>query len=185
MVNKTPGVDGFCASDMKLMGAFGLMKLGELFDIPFDQWPPEVWEVLHLVLEKKAGDNLNDDTRPIKLLSALLRAITKIMSKHYQVEISPEVHGYGQFAGYKGGSSAGLRKLVHSLLTSRLATHGQAGTVVLDIAAAFDEVVQSLIVAITKVVSVDMHADVLQIFGCYSRMRPYVITAYGLSEWYR
>ena len=108
MVNKTPGVDGFCTSDMKLMGAFGLMELGELFNTLFDQWPPEVWEVLHLVLEKKAGDNLNEDTRPIKLLSALLRAITKKMSKHYRVEISPEVHGYRQFAGYKGGSSAGL-----------------------------------------------------------------------------
>jgi hemoglobin-like flavoprotein len=53
--------------------------------------------------KKKVGDNINEDTRPIKLLSALLRAITKIMSKHYQVEISPEVHGYGQFVGHKGG----------------------------------------------------------------------------------
>ena len=49
------------------------------------------------------GDNINEDTRPIKLLSALLRAITKIRSKHYQVEISPEVHGYRQFVGHKGG----------------------------------------------------------------------------------
>ena len=40
MFNKTPGVDGFCASNMKLMGAFGLMKLGELFDTPFDQMLP-------------------------------------------------------------------------------------------------------------------------------------------------
>jgi hypothetical protein len=53
MVNKTPGVDVFSAGDIKLMGAFGLMKMGELFGTPLDQWPPEVWEVLHLVLEKK------------------------------------------------------------------------------------------------------------------------------------
>ena len=53
MVNKTSGVDGFCTSDMKLMGAYGLMKLGELFDTPFDQRPPEVWEVPHQVLEEK------------------------------------------------------------------------------------------------------------------------------------
>ena len=52
--------------------------------------------------KKKVGDNINEDTRPIKLLSALLRAITKIMSKHYQVEISPEVHGYRQFVVHKG-----------------------------------------------------------------------------------
>ena len=73
---------------------------------------------------------------------------------------------------------------MHCLLTSRLATHGQAGTVLLDIAAAFDEVVQSVISSITKIVSPDMHADVLNIFGCYNRMRSHVITAYGLSEWY-
>ena len=73
---------------------------------------------------------------------------------------------------------------MHCLLTSRLATHGRAGTVLLDIAAAFDEVVQSVISSNTKIVSPDMHADVLNIFGCYNRMRSHVITAYGLSEWY-
>ena len=183
MVNKTPGVDVFSAGDIKLMGAFGLMKMGELFGTPLDQWPPEVWEVLHLVLEKKVGDNLNEDTRPIKLLSALLRAFTKILCKHYQVEVAPETHGYRQFAGYKGGSSAGLRRLVQCLLTGNLAHAGEAGTVLLDIAAAFDEVVQSVIVAVAKVVSKDLHEDVCRIFGCYQRMRSYVITAYGLSAW--
>ena len=78
MVNKTPGVYGFAAGDIKLMGALGLTKLGELFDTPLDHWLPKVWEVLHLVLDKKVGDNLNEDTRPIKLLSAVLRAITKV-----------------------------------------------------------------------------------------------------------
>jgi hypothetical protein len=48
------------------------------------------------------GDNMNEDTRPIKLLSALLRAITKFLSKHYQVEISPKSMGTGSLLGTRG-----------------------------------------------------------------------------------
>jgi hypothetical protein len=69
------------------------------------------------------------------------------------------------------------------LLTGNLAHGGGAGTVLLEIAAAFDEVVQSIVVAVAKVVSKDLHEDVCRIFGCYQRMRSYVITAYGLSAW--
>ena len=86
------------------------------------------------------------------------------------MEVPPETHGYRQFAGYKGGSSAGLRRLVHSLLTGNLANKGEVGTILLDIAAAYDEVVQSVIMAVAKVVSSDLHEDISRIFGCYHRM---------------
>ena len=86
------------------MGAFGLMKMGELFGTPLDQWPPEVWEVLHLVLEKKVGDNLNEDTRPIKLLSALLRAFTIFRVNIIRWRLLRKRMDTGSLQGTRGGA---------------------------------------------------------------------------------
>ena len=50
-----------------------------------------------------------------------------------------------QFAGYKGASAHALRRLVHTLMMVALREQGRVCVVLLDIAAAFDEVVQSFL----------------------------------------
>ena len=98
--NKTPSVDGMVLALVKHFGLYSLQQLLRLLRTPLRDGPPETRQALHLVLHKKDGFNLNTDSRPIKLLSALFRLLAKLLCPHLQHALRAPVSGGRQFAGY-------------------------------------------------------------------------------------
>ena len=182
--NKTPSVDGMVVSLIKHFGLHAMQQLLRLLRTPLRDWPPESRQALHLVLHKKDGYNLNKDSRPIRLLSALFRVHPKVLCPHLQHAVRAPVSGGRQFAGYRGGSAIGMRRLVMLMLTQAVAVHGRVAMVLLDVAATFDEVSQHAILRASHQIDPTSWGIILQMLDAYTEIRTFVVTAYGLSEWY-
>ena len=70
------------------------------------------------------------------------------------------------------------------MLTQAVAVHGRVAMVLLDVAAAFDEVSQHAIVRAAHQVDPTSWGIILQMLDVYTEIRTFLVTAYGLSEWY-
>ena len=78
----------------KWMGLASLTQLQRVFNTRVIDMPPEVVRVLHLLLNKAAGDNIKQHTRPIKVMSARIRMLTKILNRKLQrVLLPPPTYG--------------------------------------------------------------------------------------------
>ena len=73
MANKTAGLDGLIPAFVKLFGIQAAPQLIQILTMGHQQWLEEVKEVLHMTAHKSEGYNVNKNTRPIKVPSALLR----------------------------------------------------------------------------------------------------------------
>ena len=98
----TEGVDGFIPNLANWMGMASLYRVTQILRPPFDQWPPEVFSALHLTLKKSAGENVNANSWPIKLLSSLYRIQAKLYAPLVQLAMSPSESGCRQYAGFTG-----------------------------------------------------------------------------------
>ena len=87
------GVDNFIPNLVKRMGLASLYRVTQILRLPFDQCPAEVFSALHLTLRKSAGDNVNANTRPIKLLSASFRIQAKLYAPLIQLATAPSESG--------------------------------------------------------------------------------------------
>ena len=155
----------------------------DILNQPMHTWPEESKTALHMAIEKGAGDDINKHTRPIKILSALLRLRAKVLNRHLQGILSPKDFANRQFAAYKGASAVGLRRLLHTLLHVGL-NRGRASVVFLDIAAAFDEVVQSVIQTVADRLPRGVGEVTGELLQFYRDLCTHVVTAFGLSAWY-
>ena len=155
----------------------------QILRLPFDQWPLEVFSALHLTLKKSAGDNVNVNTRPIKLLSALFRIQAKLYAPLIQLATAPSESGCRQYAGFKGSSAHALRRMLHTVITQSLAVRGEVTTMFLDFSGAFDEINRQAILRVA-----DMYpflcGVVHEVVHHYMSFRQYVVSALGLSESY-
>ena len=185
MVNKTAGVDGFTPAFVKLFGIQAAHRFIEILRMGYEQWPEEVKEVLHMTAHKSKGCNVNKNTRPIKMLSALLRIQARLLGPLVQTMTRPRWSAGRQFAGYKGSSVHGMRRLMHMLITQALATKGAVGVLLLDIVGAFDEVMGQSITVMAQQGTPDVRDTVNGVLKLYEHLRTYVVTAYGLSKWYK
>ena len=140
--NKTAGVDCVVPSLLKLFGMRTASKFADILNMEYGQWPEETRQVLHMTLHKSTGFDVNKNTRPIKVLSALLRIQAKLLAPMVQTLTRPRWSAGRQFAGYKGSSVHGMRRLMHILITQALATKGAVGVMLLDIVGAYDEVMR-------------------------------------------
>ena len=185
MVNKTAGVDGFTPAFVKLFGIQAAHQFIQILRMGYEQWQEEVKEVLHMTAHKSEGCNVNKNTRPIKILSALLRIQARLLAPLVQTMTRPRWAAGRQFAGYKGSSVHGMRRLMHMLITQALATKGAVGALLLDIVGAFDEVMRQSIKVVAQQGTPDVRDTVNGVLKLYEHLRTYVVTAYGLSEWYK
>ena len=180
VTNRTARIDCIVPEHIKRVGVRGLRRVLDILNQPMHTWPKESKTALHMVFEKGAGDDINKHTRPIKILLALLRLRANVLNRHLQGIPSPEDFANRQFAPYKGASTVGLRRLLHTLLHVGL-NQGRASVVFLDIAAAFDEVVQS----VTQTVADRLPRGVGEVTGellqFYKDLRTHVVTVFGLS----
>ena len=71
------------------------------------------------------------------------------------------------------------------LITQALATKGAVGVLLLDIVGAFDEVMRQSITVMAQQGTPDVRETVNGVLKLYEHLRTYVVTAYGLSEWYK
>ena len=71
------------------------------------------------------------------------------------------------------------------LITQALATRGAVGVLLLDIVGAFDEVMRQSITVMAQQGTPDVRDTVNGVLKLYEHLRTYVVTAYGLSEWYK
>ena len=71
------------------------------------------------------------------------------------------------------------------LITQALATKGAVGVLMLDIVGAFDEVMRQSITVMAQQGTPDVRDTVNGVLKLYEHLRTYVVTAYGLSEWYK
>ena len=97
--NKTPSVVGMVVSLIIHFGLHTMQKLLRLLGTPLRDWPPESRQALHLVLHKKDGYDLNKDSRPIRLLSALLAVLAKLLCTHLQHAVRAPVSGGDSLRG--------------------------------------------------------------------------------------
>ena len=74
--------------------------------------------------------------------------------------------------------------MVMLMLTQAVAVHGRVAMVLLDVAAAFDEVSQHAILRAAHQIDPTSWGIILQMLDVYTEIRTFVVTAYGLSEWY-
>ena len=65
---------------VKDTGLASLLRLLSLLRLPYKQWPPETLWILRLTPFKSVGFNINVNSRPIKLQSALYRLQAKLLS---------------------------------------------------------------------------------------------------------
>ena len=182
--NKTAGVDCVVPSLLKLFGMRTASKFADVLNMEYGQWPEETRQVLHMTLHKSTGFDVNKNTRPIKVLSALLRIQAKLLAPMVQTLTRPRWSAGGQFAGYKGSSVHGMRRLMHILITQALATKGAVGVMLLDIVGAYDEVISQSIKVMAAQGPPAVRDVVHRVLDMYESLRTYVVTAYGLSEWY-
>ena len=184
LTSATAGVDGFIPNLVKWMGLASLYRVSQILRLPFDQWPVEVFCALHLTLKKSAGDNVNANTRPIKLLSALFRIHAKLYAPLIQLATAPSESGCRQYAGFKGSSAHALRRMLHTLITHSLAVRGNVATMFLDFSSAFDEINKQAIPRVAGMYPF-LSGIVHEMVHHYMSFRQYVVSALGLSESYR
>ena len=185
VTNTTGGTDCVAPERIKRRGVGGLREvLSSILNEPMHQWLEECKAALHMAFEKGVGDELNKHTRPIKVRSALLRLKAKMLNKQLHCILSPKHNANRQFATYKGASAVGLCKLLHTPLHVGL-NRGQASVAFLDIAGAFDEVAQSLVQTIPDRLAKEVCREAQEILEFCCSLRTYVVTAFGLSEWYK
>ena len=91
----TAGVDCFVPRLVKDMCLASLLKLPSLLRLPYKQWPPDTLWILHLTLFKSVGFDINVNSRPIKLMSALYRLQAKLLSVTMQMGTTP-AHSCGR-----------------------------------------------------------------------------------------
>ena len=132
------------------MGLASLFQVTQILRLPFGQWPLEVFSALHLTLKKSAGDNVNVNTRPIKLLSALFRIQAKLYAPLIQLATAPSESGCRQYAGFKRSSAHALRRMLHTMITQSLAVRGDVATMFLDFSGAFDEINRQAILRVAE-----------------------------------
>ena len=82
VTNKTAGIDCIVPEHIKRMGFRGLRRVLDILNQPMHTWPEESKTALHMAFEKGAGDDINKHTRPIKILSAMLRLRAKVLNRH-------------------------------------------------------------------------------------------------------
>ena len=87
--NATQSIDCTMAKAAKWMGLASLTRLQQVFNVPVHELPPAALKVLHLLLNKAKGDNINQHTRPIKVMSAHIRMLTKILNNKLQKLLPP------------------------------------------------------------------------------------------------
>ena len=116
--NKTPRVDCIVPCLLKLFGLRTASQFAHILNVEFEQWPGETKRVLHMTLHKSRGFNMNKNTRPIKVVSALVKIQAKLLA--------PMVQTLTTFPS----------------ITQALATKGAVGVMVLDIVGAYDEVMR-------------------------------------------
>ena len=184
LTSATGGVDGFIPNLGKWMGLSSLYRWTQLLVPPFDEWPAEIFFAPHPTLKKSAGDNVNANTWPIKLLSALFRIQAKLYAPLIQIATAPSESGCRQCAGFKGSSAHALQRMLHSVITQSLVVRGNVATIFLDFSGAFDEISRRAILPVA-VMSVFLSGIVHEVVYHYMSFRQYVVSALGLSESYR
>ena len=143
----------------------------------------EVFFALHLTLKKSAGDNVNVNTRPIKLLSALFRIQAELYAPLIQLATAANESRCRQYAGFKGSSAHALRRMLHKVITQSLAVRGEVATMFLDFSGAFDEINRQAILRVGDMYPF-LRGVVDEVVHHYMSFRQYVVSALGLSEWY-
>ena len=138
--------------------------------------------MLHMTLHKSTGFDVNETTRPIKALPALLQA--KLLTPMVQTLAKPRWSAGRQFAVYKGSSVHGMRRLMHILITQALAMKGAVGVMLLDIVGVYDEVMRQSIKVVADQGPPVVREVVHRVLDMYEAVRTYVVTAYGLRERY-
>ena len=136
-----------------------------------------------MVLRKKPRDNIFKQ-RPIKILSAVLRMKVKILGTNFQALLTPRVYGGRQFAGCRGASAIGMMRFVQLILWGASRERQQVIPMLLDIAAAFDEVLQQGAIDVAGHLGRDIQDVVREFMEAYNLIRANVLTPYGLSPWY-
>ena len=96
----TSGVDCLVPKAVKKFGPVSLLRLAQLLSSEFSRWPEAIKVVLHLTLHKAEGFEVNKCTRPIKLMSALLRLLSKVWAPVVQQATESLASGHRQFSGY-------------------------------------------------------------------------------------
>ena len=183
LTSATPGVDGCIPNLVKWMGLASLYRVTQILSLPFDQWPVEVFSALHLTLKKSEGDNVNVNTRPIKLLSALFRIQANLYAPLIQLATARSESGCRQYAGFKGSSAHALRRMLHTVITQSLAVRGDVTTMFLDFSGAFDEINKQAILRVAEMYPF-LRGVVHEVVQYYMSFRQYVVCALGLSESY-
>ena len=183
--NATQSIDCTMAKAAKWMGLASLTRLQQVFNVPVHELPPAALRVLHLLLNKAKGDNINQHTRPIKVMSAHIRMLTKILNNKLQKLLPPQVWQYAQHTGYKGASSTHMRRLVYTMVLQCIRRYGGCAVVLLAIAQAYDDVIRQALIKMTKPLGAEVLQVVEEFVKAYDVMRVHVVTAYGLSHWYR
>ena len=143
ITNTRVGIDCIIPQHIKRMGVTRLRRVLNVLNQPTHTQLEESISALHMAVEKGVGDDIKL-TRAIKILSALLRLRANVLNRHLQSILSPEDWATRQFVVYKGANAVGLRRLLHTLVHVGH-NRGGASMVFLNIAAVFDEVVQTII----------------------------------------
>ena len=183
LTSATAGVDGFIPNLVKWMGLVSLYRVTHILRLPFYQWPMEVFSTLHLTLTRSAGDNVNVNTRPIKLLSALFRIQAKLYAPLIQLATAPSESGCRHYAGFKGSSAHALGHMLHTVITQSLAVRGDVTTMFLDFSGAFDEINRQAILRVAEMYRF-LDGVVHEVVHHYMSFGQYVVSALGLSESY-
>ena len=183
LTSATARVDGFIPNLVKWMGLVSLYRVTQILRLPFDQWPLEFFSALHLTLNKSADDNVNVNTRSIKLLSALFRIEAKLYAPLIQLATAPSEFGCRQYAGFKGSSAHALRRMLHTVITQSLAVRSDVTTMFLDFSGAFDEINRQAILRVAEMYPF-LRGVVHEVVHHYMSFRQYVVSALGLSESY-
>ena len=183
LTSATAGVDGFIPNLVKWMGLASLYQVTQILRLPFDEWPMEVFSAVHLTLKKSAGDNVNVNTWPIKLFSALFRIHAKLYAPLIQLATAPSELGCTQYAGFKGSSAHALRRMLHTVITQSLAVRGDVTPMFLDFSGAFDEINRQAILRVAEMY-LFLRGVVHEVVHHYMSFRQYVVSALGLSESY-
>ena len=87
--NKTVGVDCTVAYLVKVFGLRTASQFANILNMAYEQWPEETRQVLHMTLHRSTGFDVNKNTRPIKVLSALLKIQAKLLAPMVQTLTRP------------------------------------------------------------------------------------------------
>ena len=127
----------FCTQMRPLMCKTGCCLRGlrqRLFSTSVTDMLFETLRVLHLLLDKAAGDNVHQHTTPIKVMSAHIRMLTKILNHKLQNVLPPHVWCNAQHTGYKGATSVHMKRVVYTPILQCIEHSGVYSVVVLDVA---------------------------------------------------